>query len=376
MKIGVVGLGDIAEVAYLENLHRPRAGFEVKYLCDLKNDRREWAAGLIPSATATKDFDEILRDESVNWVFVLTPLLAHAALIRRALQAGKNVYTEKPMSVDFAEATELVELSKAKRVHFASAPIMLLYPVYEYVRRLLLGGALGQLTAARALMAHGGPNTWEFKSDPSWYFKKNMASELPPLPDLAIYCFSYLTHLFGPARTVSAMATLVVKERRFDKVTAPGFEPYTLKPRGIKDNCIVNIEYGNGVLASVTANFASGGHWPDSFEIYGTEGTLTMPYRCGHVNIQSNLPPHNRPAGLHSLNLRGKTGGRAFAGVNWGPIVARHLQRSVEMGAEPLIGRQFSLHVVEIITAAMEAARTGHTQRLTTRFRHSKAWGV
>jgi len=203
-----------------------------------------------------------------------------------------------------------------------------------------------------------------------------MASELPPLPDLAIYGFSYLTHLFGPAKSVSAMATLAVKERRFDKVTAPGFKPYTLKPRGIKDNCIVNIEYGNGMLASVTANFASGGHWPDRFEIYGTDGTLTMPYKGACVNIQSNLPPYNRLAGLHSLNIRGKTGGKAFAGVNWGPIVARHLQRAVGMGAEPLIGRQFSLHIVEIITAAMKAARTGQTQRLTTRFRHSGAWGV
>lgn len=375
MKIGVVGLGDIAEVAYLENLHNPRRGFEVAYVCDLKPERLEWGAGVVPTAVATDDFDKILKDEDVNWVWILTPLLAHAGLIRKALEAGKNVYSEKPMSIDFDEAADLVALSRKKGVYLASAPIMLLYPVYEYVRGLLRGGALGQLTSARVLVAHGGPNTWEFKNDPGWYFKAKMASELPPLPDLAIYGFSWLSHVFGPARAVSAMATLAVKERRIDKVAAKGFKPYTLKPRGIKDNTVVNIEYPKGVLTSVVANFTAGGHWPDRFEMYGTEGTLTMPYKGSNVNIQSNLPPHNKPAGLHKLNIRGKTGGKQYAGVNWGPIVAQHLKKAVEMGVEPLIGRDFSLHVIEIINAAMKSAKTGQTQKLTTKFKHNKAWG-
>ncbi len=376
MKIGVIGLGDIAEVAYLDNLNNPGRGHKVTYVCDLKPERLEWGARMVPSATATDNLDDILEDPDVNWVFVLTPLLAHSPIVRKALEAGKNVYTEKPLSIDFDEAADLVALSRRKGLYLASAPMMLLYPAYGYVRELLNGGVLGRVTSARVLVAHGGPNTWEFKNDPGWYFRAKTASTLPPLPDLAIYGFSYLSHVFGPAKSVSAMATLTVKERRIDKVAAKGFKPYTIKPRGIKDNVVVNIEYGNGILASVVANFTAGGYCPDRFEFYGLDGTLTMPYRAGRVMIQSNLPPHNKPAGLHNLNLRGKTGGKKYEGVNWGPIVAGHLKKAADIGAEPLVGRDFTLHVVEILTAAMKSAKTGQVQKLTTKFKHDKAWGV
>jgi len=375
LKIGVVGLGDIARVAYLDNLHNPAAGIEVVRLCDIVPERLEWALSVVPSAKATEDFEEVLAETDVNWVFILTPLLAHAPLIRKALEAGKNVYTEKPMSVDFEEAAGLVELSRKKGVYLASAPIMLLYPVYEYVRGLILGGAIGDVKSARVLVAHGGPDSFPTATDLGWLMTEEKATEIPPLPDLGIYGFSWLAHVFGPAKRVSAVAATAKAKRTFDKVTAPGFKPYTMDVK-VKDNCIVNLEFAGGVLASVTANFVAGGHTPERFEMYGDRGTIMMPYKGFYVKIQSNVPPHNEPEGLHELDISGHDGGAACKGVNWGPIVASHLKKAAEMKAEPLIGRDFSLHLVEIIAAAMESARTGRTIELSTGFEHDKAWGV
>jgi len=375
LKIGVVGLGDIAQVAYLDNLHNPAAGIEVVRLCDIKPERLECASSVVPSAKATADFADVLADDDVNWVFILTPLLAHAPLIRKALEAGKNVYTEKPMSVDFEEASELVELSRRKGVYLAGAPIMLLYPVYEYARSLVLGGAIGEVKSARVLVAHGGPDSFPTATDLGWLMREEKATEIPPLPDLGIYGFSWLAHVFGPAKRVSAIATIAKRKRRFDKVTAPGFKPYTMDVK-VKDNCIVNLDFAGGALASVTANFVAGGHGPERFEMYGAEGTIMMPYKGFYVKIQSNLPPHHEPEGLHDLDISGHDGGEAFKGVNWGPIVAAHLKKATEMGAEPLIGRDFSLHIIEIIAAAMRSARTGETQELSTGFKHDDAWGI
>ncbi|MHC4713420.1 MAG: Gfo/Idh/MocA family protein, partial [Planctomycetota bacterium] len=254
LKIAVIGLGEIAEVAYLDNLHNPGKGVEVAHVCDIKPERLKWGAAKVPTAEATDSFDDILRDREVNWVFILTPLLMHAALIKKALNAGKNVYTEKPISVKFDEAADLVDLSKRKGLYLASAPILLLYPVYEYARQLLLGGAIGQLTSARAIVAHGGPNAWPTTTDLGWLFTKEEATEMPPLPDLGIYAFSWLAHVFGPANRVTAMAALAIKERTFDKVTAPGFKPYTMQVK-VKDSTVVLLEFAHGVLASVTSNF-------------------------------------------------------------------------------------------------------------------------
>jgi len=375
LRIGVIGLGEIAEVAYLPDLHNPQEGREVAWLCDLVPERLEWAGSVVPDAQVTEDYHDILEDASVDWVFVLTPLLAHAGLVRDALEAGKNAYTEKVLTMDMDEAADLVALSERRGVYLASAPILLLYPVYEYARSLVHEGALGKVSNVRAIIAHGGPDSWEMASDPGWLFRSETATKIAPLPDLGIYAFSYLAHVFGPARRVSAMASLALEERRIDKVRAAGFAPYTLRP-DTKDNCLVLVEFPGGVLASVAANFASGGELPDRYEFYGTEGTLTLSYTGSHVRIQSKRPPHDEPEGLHELDLSGKTGGAKFSGVSWGPVVADHLREAAERAAEPLVGRHFTLHILEIVTAAMRAAETGRTEELETTFERDGKWGL
>ncbi len=371
MKIGIVGLGQIAENAYLPDLHNPSEGFEVTWLCDSADHRLKWGQSVVPTARTTTRYADMLRDRDLNWVFVLTPLMAHASMVRQALMAGKNVYTEKPLSVDFDEAREIVDLARKKRLLVASAPVMLLYPVYEHVRSLVLGGAIGTVTSARVLMANPGPNTWQFKSDPGWFFREKTASKIPPIPDLAVYGISFLTRVFGPAKRVSAMASLVQRERRIDKVSAPGFKPYTIRPR-IDDSVVVSIEYANGVLATIASNYTTGGRRPDEYEFYGTEGTLTMPLAADRFSIQSTLPPYDKPAELHDVSMAGRRGGVFYEEWQWGPILVRHIRDCLARGVKPLVGASFTLHVVEVIAAAMRSARTGSAEKITTSFQHDR----
>jgi predicted dehydrogenase len=375
LKIAVIGAGEIAEVAYLPNLNAPDRGYEVAYVCDKDAERLKWAKSVCPSAKMTSSLDEVLADKSVNWVFILTPLLTHAAIAKKALAAGKNVFTEKPLSVDFAKAASVVAFAKKKGLVVASAPIMILYPAKEYVRSLLLGGAIGKVASARVIVAHGGPDRWERKTDSGIYFRKELAGWCAPIPDLAVYGLSYLSHVFGPAKRVSAMAALAIPERRIDKVAIPGFKPYTLKPT-IKDNITVNIEYPGGFLATIHANFCTSGWQPDRYEFYGSEGTMTLPYKALHAKIQSFVPPHNSPDSLHDLDLSGRNGGAQFSGVNWGPIVAQHLKKAADLGAEPLVGASFTLHVCELISKAMKSARSGNAEKLTTTFKRDPAWNL
>jgi len=375
LRIAVIGAGEIAEVAYLENLHNPARGYEVAWVCDKDPVRLKWAQSAAPAARFTDSLDEVLADKSVNWVFILTPLLTHAPIAKKALAASKNVFTEKPLSIDFQKAASVVEFARKRGLLVASAPVMLLYPAKEYVRSLLLGGAIGHVAATRVIVAHGGPNRWERATDSGIYFRKEMAGWCAPLPDLAVYGLSYLSHVFGPARRVCAMATLAIKERRIDKVTAPGFKPYTMKPT-IKDNVTVSIEYAGGRLATIHANFVTPAWHMDRYEFYGTDGMISLPYKATYAKIISSVAPYNKPEGLHDLDLAGRNGGEQFQGVNWGPIVAQHLKKAMDIGAEPLIGRDFTLHVVELIAKAMKSARTGSAEKLATTFKRDPAWGL
>ena len=87
---------------------------ELVWLCDIDDERRAEAAQAYRSAQATSRFDDVLADESVDAVVVATPVPTHYELARRALEAGKHVFVEKPPAMRGAEMEELCELAQER----------------------------------------------------------------------------------------------------------------------------------------------------------------------------------------------------------------------------------------------------------------------
>src|SRR5207248_1474235 len=81
---------------------------ELAWLCDLSEEQRARFASRYPRARLTADFDEMLADDSLEAVVVATPVVTHAELAKRALEAGKHVLVEKPPALTGGEAEELV----------------------------------------------------------------------------------------------------------------------------------------------------------------------------------------------------------------------------------------------------------------------------
>ena len=108
MRIGIVGCGNISGI-YLENLLRC-AGVEVVACADLDAERaREKAARYgIPVACYV---EELLDNPDVELVLNLTPPRAHAAVSLAALEAGKHVYSEKPLAVDPEDGRRILSLA-------------------------------------------------------------------------------------------------------------------------------------------------------------------------------------------------------------------------------------------------------------------------
>ncbi len=82
---------------------------EVKWICDLSEDRLARARLLAPTAKTTTDLDEVLGDGSVDGVAIATPAGTHALLALRALEAGKHVLVEKPLARTVEEGVKMVE---------------------------------------------------------------------------------------------------------------------------------------------------------------------------------------------------------------------------------------------------------------------------
>ncbi len=112
MKVGLIGYGYWGP-NLLRNLHETN-GVEVKRCIDLNSERRAAASKRYPSVEVSADAEEILSDAQINAVVLATPVFTHHALAKRALEAGKHVFVEKPMTRTVKEAEELTVLAERK----------------------------------------------------------------------------------------------------------------------------------------------------------------------------------------------------------------------------------------------------------------------
>lgn len=107
--VAVIGCGRIANNAHLPALEQIE-GARVKYLCDLIPEKAEAARSKCPKAEQViTDYKIALADPEVDAVFVLTPNYAHYTITMEALKAGKHVFCEKPITINYALSKEMKE---------------------------------------------------------------------------------------------------------------------------------------------------------------------------------------------------------------------------------------------------------------------------
>jgi predicted dehydrogenase len=143
VKVAVVGLGYwgpnlLRALFELEDV-------EVSYICDLDPERLDRYARRYPSARATRDYDNVLSDPTVDAVVIATPVFSHFGLASRALTAGKHVFVEKPIASSSAEAGELIELADQMDRAIMCGHTFLYSPAVRAVKDLLRSGDLGEI---------------------------------------------------------------------------------------------------------------------------------------------------------------------------------------------------------------------------------------
>ncbi|MFV2064005.1 MAG: Gfo/Idh/MocA family oxidoreductase [Chloroflexota bacterium] len=137
LRIGVVGLGVIAQVAHLPNLARLSSSFRVTHLSDLSTTLMGAIAAALPGPPRTSlDARSMFDDPEVDAVLLLTPG-AHAPLARMALEAGKHVISEKPLCLTQAEAHDLGRLASERGLVLQVAYMKAYDPTMPAARRAL-----------------------------------------------------------------------------------------------------------------------------------------------------------------------------------------------------------------------------------------------
>lgn len=159
--LGVVGLGYWGPNLLRVLVDAPDT--KVRWACDLDSSRLERFGRRYPSVRLTQRIDDVLEDPAVDAVLIATPVLTHFELARRALDAGKHVFVEKPLASSAREADDLVELAQRSGLTLMCGQTFLYSPPVLAVREMLQRGDLGDVFFISASRVNLGP----YRSDVS-----------------------------------------------------------------------------------------------------------------------------------------------------------------------------------------------------------------
>jgi predicted dehydrogenase len=286
--------------------------------------------------TAYASLDALLADDAVETVVNLTPAALHVEITRRCLEAGKHVHSEKPLALDAAEAMELANLARARRVRLSSAPATLLGEAQQTAWKLARDGALGQVRAVYAEANWGRIEAWH--PAPETFYA------IGPLGDVGVYPLALVTAMFGPVRRATGYSTTLLAER----MRKDG-QPFTI---GAPDLWIAALELESGVFVRLTASFwVGGGKQGGDFELYGDKGSLWL-----SSSHQFDASVELSTEG--NANVPQPLLGEPYRGVDWARALV-DLAEAIEEDRPHRMSGEHGAHVVETLNAIDASRRNG-----------------
>jgi len=140
-KVSVLGCG-----VWGRNLVRNFYNLEALYsVCDMDSDTLCAISSQYNGIKCMCDLDEILETEETKGVVIATPSHTHYSLVKKALEAGKNVYVEKPIATNSIEAQELNEIAEEKGLVLMVGHLLLYHPAVTRLKTLIKDGVLGDI---------------------------------------------------------------------------------------------------------------------------------------------------------------------------------------------------------------------------------------
>ncbi|WP_221583623.1 Gfo/Idh/MocA family protein [Microbacterium sp. G2-8] len=337
--IGIVGLGVISR-QYLDTL-ATHPGVRIVATGDLDRARAEAVASGIPGCRALS-VDELVADPEVQTVINLTIPAAHAEVALAALAAGTDVFGEKPLAATLPDARRV--LAATGPAWAGSAPDTVLGTGIQTARAVVDAGGIGRPVSAVATWVSSGHEAWH--PHPDFYYRDGGG----PLLDMGPYYLTTLFHLLGPVARVFGASSRPRAVRTIGSGPRAGEEI----PVEIDTHVTGVLEHTGGAVSTVTFSFDAAGTDAAPLEIHGETGTLSVPDPNGfggEVRVRRPRDPQWAPVDERA--------GYEDAGRGIGVI--DHLRT----GSGRASG-EVALHVLEIMTALGESARSGQRIDLTT----------
>ncbi len=346
LRVGYIGCGSVSH-AYLPSLAEAEF-IELVSVCDIIVERAQKAAEEHKIPNVFPNIDAMLGGPKFDLLVNTTSMPSHGPVNKKALEAGCNVWSEKPMALEVKNARELLDLAKRKGVQIWVAPTCVTSPQFRFMSDMIQSGKIGRATAGHGTYGHGGP-TWS-----AWFYEKGGGS----LYDLGVYNVTTLTGLLGPVKEVVGMTAVMNKTRKVDdkgEVTVTADE-----------NTMLIMHHGNGVFSHV---------------------------QTGFVYFEPEAPSRERK--LYTIDITGTDGSLHVQGWDWSPAAvdvatrghsilqpqcrekwpyewvggARYVASCLLTGQKSLITAEHGLHVLEVMNACHASQATGRRIAVESTFK-------
>jgi predicted dehydrogenase len=359
MRVALVGCGFISD-RYVTSIRSNYPSLEIVGVTDQSAERAS-QAGARYSLDVYESLERLLDDERVDIVLNLTNPRSHYEVSRACLQAGKHVYSEKPLAMDLDEARELVDLAARNNLYLSSAPCSVLGEAAQATARALREERVGDVLAVYAEMDDGLVprmpfRSWRSPAGVPWPFQDEF--EVGCTFEHAGYSLTWLAAFFGPAELVSAFSSVCLPDKGTDQplqVLAP-------------DLSIACIRFVSGVVARLTCSIVA--PHDRRLRIVGRTGVLQVDdvwdygspaYTRQYISIRRRmvLSPWKKRCRLPVRRPRVRSD---FArGV-------AELADAITEGRPARLSANFALHVNELTLAIHNAGAEAAPYKVTSRF--------
>ncbi|MBW3099036.1 Gfo/Idh/MocA family protein [Pseudohoeflea coraliihabitans] len=252
-----------------------------RVLADATPEAARLNAAALGFARGTDNWRQLCSDPDVDIVAVTAPNALHEPIVMAAIEAGKTVYCEKPLSTTVASAERMAAAAEAAGTVTMVGFNFLRNPMVKLARDIIRSGELGEIVSFR------GRHAENYMCDPdiahSFRTDRNGGGAAA---DIGSHIVSMSRYLLGPIETVRASCTTIHPTRP----VCAGSQTRT--PVEVDDVTHALVRFANGARGSIEANWAAYGRTMDlSFEVTGTRGAIVFTQeRMNELHIARALP--------------------------------------------------------------------------------------
>jgi predicted dehydrogenase len=365
MRIAIVGCGFVADYYIKTLIHYPQ--LELVGVMD-RDPERSTHFSTYHSVRAYRSLEELLEDSKVDIVVNLTNPSSHFSVSKASLEAGKHVYSEKPLAMSLAEAQELYDLAQKNELYLSSAPCSLLGETAQTLWKALREEKIGQPRLVYAEMDDGMVHQmpykqWVSESGIPWPYKDEF--EVGCTLEHAGYYLTWLPAFFGPAETITAFSSCLISDKQTDvplDVNAPDFS-------------VACIQFSSGVVARLTCSILA--PHDHTLRVIGDRGILhtedswfyrSPVYIKRQITIRRKtlLTPwrENYPLVGKGASRYGYRGSQQMD-FSRGIV---ELASAIEENRPCRLAADYCLHVNEMVLSIQNALNTSSPYRLTSSF--------